>query len=265
MTNPHGEFIWYELMTPDPGRAKAFYEEVVGWTIDADPLPGIDYHMIRASDGFAGGILKRSADDSAGGARPGWIGYFGVDDVDAASAAIVSDGGHQHMSPTDIPNVGRLAMLSDPQGALFYIMRGASAERSIAYQRMGMGHVSWNELLTTDDAAALTFYERHFNIGKIGAMPMGEMGDYSFISNDGKSGQDDAIGAVMRVPPGAPMGWNFYFRVPDIEIARSRVEAGGGTLISGPMEVPGGEQVLQAMDPDGVIFGLVAPKQGAGT
>jgi predicted enzyme related to lactoylglutathione lyase len=256
MTNLHGSFIWYELMTADPAKAKAFYDHVIGWTIDAQPAPGgMDYRMIGAPGGFAGGVLGLSEDMISGGAKPTWLGYFGVDDVDASVAAIIADGGQVHLPAMDVPDVGRMAMVTDPQGIPFYVMRGASDQDSTAYQRHGVGHVSWNELLVPDDAAALAFYDKHFNLKKVGAMSMGEMGEYSFIAHGG----DEAIGAVMPTSPGARSGWGFYFRVPEIDAAKARVEAAGGTVTSGPMEVPGGEWVLNATDPEGVTFGLVAP------
>jgi predicted enzyme related to lactoylglutathione lyase len=256
MTNPRGSFIWYELLTADPAGAKAFYDAVVGWNIDAEAAPGgMDYRMIVAPDGHAGGMMGLTADMLANGAKPIWLGYFGVDDVDASVAAIVADGGEVRLPPFDIPNVGRIAMVTDPQGMPFYVMRGASDQSSNVYQRWGMAHVSWNELNTSDDAAALAFYEKHFGIRKIGAMPMGEMGDYTFIAN-AESG-DEAIGAVMRSQ--SRPAWGFYFRVPEIDAAKARIEAGGGKVHSGPTEVPGGEWVLQAEDPEGVTFGLVAP------
>lgn len=259
MSNAHGSFIWYELMTKDPKAAKAFYDDIVGWNIDAEAPPGgMDYRMINAPDGQAGGMSTLTADHLAGGARPGWLPYFGVDDVDATTAAAKGDGATVQMEPFDVPGVGRMAMLSDPQGVPLYVMRGASPESSTAYQRMGMGHVSWNELLTTDDAAALEFYGKHFNLTKVGGMSMpGDMGEYSFLANGDSKGE--AMGAMMKAQPGTPTRWGFYFRVPDINIAKAKVEAGGGTLLHEPMEVPGGEWVLNATDPEGVAFGLVAP------
>lgn len=258
MTNAHGSFLWYELLTADPKAAKTFYDDVVGWNIDAEPAPGgMDYRMILAPDGLAGGVMALSAEMIAGGAKPVWLGYLGVDDVDGSVASIVEAGGQVQMPAFDVPGVGRLAMVTDPQGVPFYVMRGASDESSTAYQRMGMGHVSWNELMTTDDDAALAFYEKQFAITKIGGMDMGAMGHYSFIANTESKGE--AIGAVMRAMPGTPTGWGFYFRVPEINAAKARVEAGGGTVYSGPMEVPGGEWVLNAADPEGAAFGLVAP------
>jgi predicted enzyme related to lactoylglutathione lyase len=88
----------------------------------------------------------------------------------------------------------------------------------------------------------------------MGGMPMGEMGEYSFIGHDG----GEPVGAIMRCPPGARPGWSFYFRVDDVDAAKARVEAAGGTVVNGPMEVPGGERVLQAVDPDGAGFGLLS-------
>ncbi len=261
MPNAHGSFIWYELMTKDPAAAKAFYDDVVGWDIDAEAPPGpMEYRMIKVADGMVGGVMTLSTDMVAGGGRAMWIGYFGADDVDRTVEGIKADGGEVHLPPFDVPNVGRIAMVTDPQGVPFYVMRGASDENSTAYQRMGVGHVAWNELLTADDAAALAFYGKHFNIEKAGEpMSMGDMGDYTFISNGDSKG--DAVGAVMRAPPGAPKQWNFYFRVPDIEVAKAKIEARGGKILQGPMEVPGGEMVISALDPEGVSFGLVAPGQ----
>ena len=258
MANAQGSFIWYELLTRDAKAAKAFYDGVVGWNIDAEAPPGgMDYRMISASDGQAGGVMQLNAEMLAGGAKPVWLGYIGVDDVDASVAAVVADGGQVHLPAFDIPGVGRLAMVTDPQGVPFYVMRGASPESSTAYQRKGLQHVSWNELVTPDDAAALAFYEKHFGFRKVGALSMGPMGDYSFIANT-ESG-DDAIGAVMKTPEGAGPGWGFYFRVPDIEAAKTSVGALGGTVLSGPMQVPTGEMTLQCLDPEGVFFGLVSP------
>src|SRR3546814_8052734 len=124
MTTP-SNFIWYERMTSDPAGAARFYGAVGGLTIaaDRDPAAGdVDYRMIvRGDGGNAGGVLALNADMLAGGARPAWMGYLEVADVDAAVAAIEADGGAVHMPATDLP-VGRIAMVSDPQGAVFYVM-----------------------------------------------------------------------------------------------------------------------------------------------
>ncbi|WP_010544403.1 VOC family protein [Sphingomonas elodea] len=258
MTNRQGEIIWYELMTRDADGAAAFYAAVTGWQVGAPPPGGPDYRMFSAADGHAGGMLQLDAAMLAAGASPAWLAYFGVDDVDASVAGIVAEGGKVLVPAWDAPGVGRIAMVTDPQGVPFYVMRGATeGATSAVYQRRGLGHVGWNELFAPDAEGALGFYHRQFGLAYMGGMPMGEMGEYSFIGHDG----GEPMGAIMRCPPGAKPGWSFYFRVEDVDAARANVEAAGGTVINGPMDVPGGERVLQAVDPDGAMFGLLS---GAG-
>ena len=255
MSNPHGSFIWYELMSKNPDAAKAFYDDVVGWNIGPAPQGEMDYRMIEAPDGQVGGVLHLTGEMLKHGARPLWLGYLGVDDVDRTVAAVTAAGGKVLMPAWDIPNVGRIAMVADPHGIPFYVMRGASEGTSTAFGRMTVGHVSWNELMTPDQASALAFYGTLFGMKKSGVMDMGEMGEYTFLEHAGVG-----IGAMMTNPPGAGApGWGFYFRVPDIEAARGKIIKRGGTVTNGPMEVPGGEMVLNALDPEGVSFGLVAP------
>lgn len=260
MTNPHGSWIWYELMTPDPRASKAFYDAVVGWDIeDAPTMPGdLEYRMVMASGEPVGGVLTLSAGMLAQGAKAGWLGYVGVDDVDATVKRIRAAGGSVHLPPHDVEGVGRMAMVADPQGGLFYVMRGASEEDSQAFGRMAMGHVSWNELQASEDAAAsFTFYNGLFGWEKAGGMPM-PWGEYAFLRG---RGEDEVWGAMMpRGQVDQPVGWTFYFRVPDIQSAVDRVKAAGGTPFSDPMEVPGGERVFNAADPHGAPFGLVAPR-----
>ncbi len=266
MTNPKGSFIWYELMTSDPDAAARFYGAVVGWTIAAHSDPeapgGVDYRMIVRDDGGnAGGVLALNADMVAGGARPAWLGYLYTPDVDATIADITADGGAVHMPATDLP-VGRIAMVTDPQGAPFYVMTpippaGAEDRDSDAFSVTEAQHVRWNELATSDPEAAIAFYRKHFGWGQEGAMDMGEMGQYRFVQV-GETG----IGAVMPLMPGMPAPlWTSYIGVDDIDRAKSALEAEGGTLVNGPMEIPGGEYALVATDPQGALFGLVGPRR----
>lgn len=253
MTNPHGSWIWYELLTSDADAAVAFYEKVVGWTSSTFPGSPHGYTIVSAGKDGVGGIMKNPMDTG-----PIWLGYVGVDDVDASVAKIESLGGKVHMPPTTLDQVGRMSLVEDPQGTKIYVMRGASPDASHAYDRRGMGKGSWNELTTADQDAAFAFYGEMFGWHKESSMQMGPMGEYSFIA---PAGSEDAFGAMMdRQKPDAPIQWNFYFRVPDIEEAFARVKANGGTPMHDPMEVPGGERVFYSIDPQGAGFGLVAPK-----
>src|SRR5688572_8487024 len=119
-----GSHIWYELMTPDPDGARTFYGAVVpGWAI-GDRLPGDqDYRMIGRSDGgFAGGVLGLTKDMLDHGAKPAWLGYIGVDDVDGTVAQVEAKGGMALMPAFDIPQ-GRIAMVADTEGNPFYVMK----------------------------------------------------------------------------------------------------------------------------------------------
>ena len=255
-------FIWYELMTPNPEGAKAFYDVVVGWTLSTGHGENNDYGFITRSDGgMNGGVLRLSADMATHGAHPCWLGYIHVADVDAAAAAITADGGQLLMPARDVEMAGRIAMMADPQGAPFYIMTptpppGAEKTESDVFSVTEAQHVRWNELATSDPDGAIAFYGKHFGWGQEGEMDMGDMGAYRFIQR-GEIG----LGAVMSLMPGmpAPM-WSYYIGVDDIDRAHAAVKANGGTVTNEPMEIPGGEYAMNGIDPQGAAFGLVGPK-----
>ncbi|HEX8241678.1 MAG TPA: VOC family protein [Allosphingosinicella sp.] len=254
--NPHGSFIWYELLTPDPDSAAAFYGDVIGWTAAGADQPGIDYRLFSADGAPVAGHMKLPEGAEEAGMRPGWLGYIGVDDVDSAVAGIERAGGKVHMPAMDLEGVGRIALVADPQGVPFYVMRGASEEPSDSFDAVKAGHCSWNELSTPDQAGALAFYTEQFGWKAGDVMPMGEMGGYQFINHDG-----GMIGAMMTNPPGMPAGWKFAFGVRDIDEAAEKITAAGGTVHHGPIEVPGGDRVVMASDPQGARFMAVGPRE----
>ncbi|MDE2563718.1 MAG: VOC family protein [Sphingomonadales bacterium] len=254
-------FIWYELMTTDPDGARAFYNEVVGWDIDAQPAGEMDYRMIVRSDGgHAGGVMRLTGAMVEGGARAGWLGYLNTANVDAVVAATLAEGGSVQMPAMDM-HVGRMAMIADPQGAVLYVMtpvppEGQPDAESDVFSVDQPQHVRWNELQSTDPEASVAFYSKHFGWTQQGAMPMGDLGDYLFIQKDGTG-----IGAIMRKLPHVPAsGWSFYIGVDDIDRAVAAVEAGGGKLLGPVQQIPGGEFTVHAMDPQGAAFGLVGPR-----
>jgi predicted enzyme related to lactoylglutathione lyase len=258
-----GHLVWYELMSPDAEASKRFYDAVVGWRIGEPVEEFQGYRMIGRSDGgSAGGILPLTDEMQQHGARPTWLGYIGVDDTDAAVASIEQAGGKLLMAAFDISNVGRIAMVADPQGAPFYVMKPTSPAdkpnaQSDVFSVDQPQHVRWNELSTTDQDGAIAFYGSQFGWTQEGDMDMGEMGKYRFIQNRGTT-----IGAVMRKPPQLPVSlWTFYIGVDDIDRAAEAVTSGGGQILHGPMEIPGGEFSLNAIDPQGASFGLVGPRK----
>ena len=257
MTNMAGDFVWYELLTSDADAAQNYYGSILEWSFADSGQVGMDYRIIEAPEHAIGGVLKITSEMAAHGTRPSWLGYIIVDDVDARIAAIAAAGGQVLMPAMNIPDVGRIAMLCDPQGAPFYIMKNAGEGESYAFAKdqPRIGHCAWNELVTNDQTAAWEFYGTQFGWVKSDAMDMGPMGTYDFIGHDG------TLGAIMKgTPEMGPPHWNQYFRVADIDVAQSAVEADGGTITNGPMEIPGGEFALNAMDPQGAAFGLVGPR-----
>ena len=255
---PSGDFIWYELMTPDPDGAKAFYDSVVGWDIEPQPSGDMDYRMIRRSDGRnAGGVMRLTSEMASHGARPTWLAYLNVPDVDDAVAKIEAAGGKALMPPFDIPEVGRIALVSDPQGAPFYIMKPIPPANdpnavSDVFSPDAPQRVGWNELQTSDVEAARSFYGSQFGWGSDEFMDMGDMGKYRFWDHNGTR-----LGALFDAGNGQPPHWRFYIRVPSISAAKSTVEAKGGTVHMGPHQVPTGDWIIVGSDPQGAEFALV--------
>jgi predicted enzyme related to lactoylglutathione lyase len=267
--NPQGDFIWYELMTPDPEGSKAFYDAVVGWDISGEGPPEYNgYRMIGRSDGgFAGGVLPLTAEMQQNGARPTWLGYIHVPDVDAKVASIEAAGGKALVPAIDIPNVGRIAMVADPQGAAFYVMKPIPPAndpnaQSDLFSPTAEQRVGWNELQTTDQAAARSFYGAQFGWGSDEFMDMGEMGEYRFWDHHGTR-----LGAVFHnsdegfeAKNDARSRWRYYIRVPSIASAKQTVEDKGGTVAMGPHQVPTGDWIIVGSDPQGAEFALVGGK-----
>jgi uncharacterized protein len=262
MSNIHGDFIWYELLTSDADAAGQFYADVVGWISRPGDQPGMDYRFFHSDpamgkDSGVGGYMTITPGMATGGARPGWISYVAVDDVDAACATAKANGGAVSMGPMDLEGVGRMAMIADPEGLPIYVMRGASDEPSHSFAKHAprVGHGAWNELASADQRAAWAYYGALFGWAKGGDMDMGPLGKYEFIDNQGM------IGAIMPTMPDLPEpGWTTYFRVPDIDRAAEAVTEGGGAILQPPIEIPGGDFSLVAADPQGARFGLVGAR-----
>jgi predicted enzyme related to lactoylglutathione lyase len=253
-----GSFIWYELMTPDPEGAKAFYDAVVGWNI-GEGAPEFDgYRMIGRSDGgFAGGVLPLTPEMQQHGARPTWLGYLHVADTDEAVRSVEAAGGKALMPATDIPNVGRIAMVADPQGAPFYVMTpippsGDPNAKSDVFSADAEQRVGWNELQTSDVEAARRFYADQFGWSSEDFMDMGEMGKYRFWDHQGTR-----LGALFASDPAQHPRWRYYIRVPSIAKAKDTAEAKGGTIHMGPHQVPTGDYIVLGSDPQGAEFALV--------
>jgi predicted enzyme related to lactoylglutathione lyase len=255
-------FIWYELMTTDRDAALAFYKPVVGWQAEDMTIPemgDLRYTILSASDGGVAGLMQMDAAQCEGEMRPHWAGYIGVADTDAAAARVAAARGTVLMAPEDIPGVGRFALIADPGGAKVYILAPLPRDDAPAEgPRMTPGHVGWHELYAGDGAAAFEFYSGQFGWSEASRFDMGAMGIYHLFATGG----DEALGGIMTKPEQMPApAWLYYFVVEGIDAAADRIRENGGSTVNGPMEVPDGSWIVQAVDPQGAMFALVSEQR----
>jgi hypothetical protein len=241
-------------MTTDPKAAEAFYREVVGWGAQPSGVGDVDYTLLTAGGVPAAGLMAIPPEAAAKGARPGWLGYVGVEKVDDAAAKVRQLGGTIHKAPTDIPGVGRFAVVADPHGAAFALFKWQTPGADAPPAPDAIGHAGWRELFAGDVDADFDFYARMFDWTKADAINMDEMGVYQLFAHDGVP-----IGGMMTKPAQAPSPyWNYYFNVDSVAAAVERVKRGGGELLVEPMQVPGGSWIVQGRDPQKALFALVS-------
>jgi len=121
----HGAFSWSELMTTDPQAAAAFYGALFGWTVQTMDMGTGPYHVVKVGETSVAGIMGMPPD--APPMPPAWGGYVTVDDVDATLEKCSALGGKVLVPPMDVPTVGRMAVIQDPQGATISVIAYASA------------------------------------------------------------------------------------------------------------------------------------------
>ncbi len=246
-----GQFLWYDLMTPDPAAARAFYGDVIGWGTEVFEGGAKPYDMWTRDGTPIGGLMPLPEEAIAQGAPPHWLAYVGTPDVDATTSRARELGATVYVEPQDIPDVGRFSVLADPDGAVFALF--APGSDSPPHPGIpSVGDFSWHELLTGDLAQGFAFYNDLFGWETKEEVDIGEYGMYRIFGRAGPP-----IGGMMARPPEMPVGaWLFYVRVDDIDEAVERVKASGGQVHNGPMEVPGGDRVAQCRDPQGAAFAL---------
>ena len=245
-----GRFIWHELMTPETDAAAAFYSKVLPWRPQPSGMPS--YSLWMAGKTQAGGLASQADDARQSGAPPSWLVYIGTPDVDSTAAAAERLGGKILKGATDIPGIGRFAVLTDPRGAAFAVFSPAAPAPAGASASGGAGQFSWHELATTDPEAALGFYCDLFGWARGPGHDMGALGTYQIIEHDGKQ-----VGGMYALRDAStPPHWLSYVQVESADRAAAAARDGGGRVLSGPMEVPGGSRVAHILDPQGGAFAV---------
>jgi predicted enzyme related to lactoylglutathione lyase len=255
-----GRFVWHELLTTDPKAALNFYTRIVGWT--AQPGKNDPSHTILMADsGAVGGVRSLPPEAKSMNAPPHWLSYIETQDLDTTVSHAAQLGARTIKPPFDLPGRGRVAILADPQGAVFAAFTPSSPVQ--VNDPPQPGEFSWHELITTDRRAALRFYQELFGWEQHDEMDVGgPVGVYQIFGWGGKG-----MGGIYDKPKDmpAPPNWLPYAMVPDTRKAAPAVDGASGRVIAGPLEVPGGDLVLIGFDPQGAAFALhsAAPRTAA--
>jgi predicted enzyme related to lactoylglutathione lyase len=249
-----GRFVWHDLNTPDVEKALAFYQALFGWTTTPMDMGEMGtYTIVEANGQGLGGVVPL---DAASGTPPHWIAYISTPDVDATTAHAQSIGATAHVPPTDIPNVGRFAVVADPTGAVFSPFRGDGPDMPTP-PIPPAGTVCWNELMSKDAAGAATFYPALFGWTHE-SMDMGPMGTYHLFKRDGQF-----VAGMMQMPPDAPAPsshWIPYFAVASADAATAQMTALGASVMHGPVDIQDWGRMTVAMDPTGAMFAVLENK-----
>jgi uncharacterized protein len=225
---------------------------VLAWTTETwkTPLGAPPYTMWSNEGKTFGGLMALPKEARSAGVPSHWLGYVTVPDADAALEQARRLGAKALMGPMDIPEVGRMVVLSDPQGAVIALFTPKPTGSGQAPAPGGT--VSWHELATDDWKKAWDFYQEMFGWQKGEAMDMGPMGTYQIFT----LGEGPGVGAMFNRPPQIPVSnWLYYFRVANLDDAVEKTKSGGGKVLNGPMDVPGG-RIAQCLDPQGAAFAL---------
>ena len=242
---------WVDLQTTDQPAAKAFYTGLFGWDYDDQPMSEASdapvYSMAKLGGQYVAAIAPQSPDLAAAGAPPTWNTYLAVDSVDDAAARADAAGGEVLMEPFDVMDSGRMAFVADTSGAPVALWQ--------ANQHIGAtlvnepGALTWNELITTDPAAA-RFYEQVLGL-TTSTMDMGG-GVYTLFEAGGKQ-----VGGSTQPPmEGVPNHWHVYFAVADTDAAAARAAELGGSVVVEPFDTPAGRIAL-VTDPQGGAFSVI--------
>jgi predicted enzyme related to lactoylglutathione lyase len=247
-----GLFLWHELMTTDVPAARGFYAPVADWAIEKWEGGIVEYWSLLVGDQPMGGLMELPEEAAKMGVPSHWMGYVGTDDVDRDVKRATGLGATLAMPAKDIPDVGRIAVLQDPQGAAISLFTPAGDPPPGAGEG-AVGAFSWHELMTSDLDGAWSFYSQLFGWKELSVFDMGDMGPYKIFGFG-----EHQMGGMFKKPAGAPgpSFWLYYFRVRSVDAAVAKVQERGGKVLNGPMEVPGGDRIAQCMDPQGAMFAV---------
>jgi uncharacterized protein len=239
-----GKFVWHEQVSSDPGQAKDFYTQLFGWDTEVFKAEGMDYEMINANGQNHGGFGKAQE----GAPPPHWLGHVQVDDVDETVDKAKNASGKLAFGPVDMGEVGRFAIIGDPQGAFVSV-----------YQPEGEGDVAegvfvWDELGTSDADGAAQFYGEVFGWTTKDMGP--DFGGYKLF----QVGETGIAGVYQLQDAPKPTAWIPYVGVEDVDTTVAKATELGGSTVTEAMDLPTVGRFAVISDPQGAVFGIIKPE-----
>ena len=257
-SHPPGTPNWVDLMSPDVDGSKAFYTAVFGWNAEDqfDEAENRVYVMFSLNGKSVAGL---------GGLPPGmpgempaiWNTYVATDDVAATADKVTAAGGAVMVPPMEVFDSGEMAIFADPGGAAFSVWK---AGRHIGAEICNEPNTySWNELMTRDVDAALSFYSDVFG-WSYEPLDMGPGGRYHVIAGGDNEGLGGLMAMPAEMPEQVPNHWGVYFTVADVDATVGSITEAGGQIVNGPMDIPGVGRMATAHDPAGGNFNILQPE-----
>lgn len=239
-----GAPCWVELGTSDVDAAKVYYREVFGWRAETDPRDAAGRYTVLY---LGAAPVAALAPLAAPGRATAWTVSFATRDADALATAVTRAGGRQLRAPADVFDLGRFAVLADPEGAVFEVWQARSFAGAAVLN--APGSLGWVELATRDEEAAKAFYTGVFG------WSVGTHEDYPQWGIDGADfGGMSALDEFY--PEDVRAHWLPYFAVADVDGTAARAAESGGMLLVPPTDVPGGPRIAVVRDPQGASFGV---------
>jgi predicted enzyme related to lactoylglutathione lyase len=241
----NGRFTWFELVTPDIDDGRAFWSEVTGLAQGSMDMGGNTYRMLVQGERPVAGIVAPRMEN----VPPHWLSYWEFGEIDERADAVGKNGGTVLVAPTDIP-VGRIAVVADPQGAVFALFKSGEEGNDPG------DAFHWNELWAKDANAVLPFYRKAIGVtlDKM-AQPMPDGGTYHLFTFDGAM-----VGGALTTPNAkAPAMWLPYVSVEDVDAAVARAKGLGGRVIAEVMDVDTVGRFGIVADRQGAVLGLIRP------
>jgi predicted enzyme related to lactoylglutathione lyase len=250
-----GEFCWVSLSTTDVEGAQSFYGDLLG--VDWEPAPG----PAEETGGY--GFFLKDGKQVAGmgptqqeGQPSAWSSYVKVEDADATAETVKEAGGQVLFGPADLPNEsGRVAMLQDPTGALFWINQ--QQEHPGAQLVNEVGSWTWNNLMTRDVDAAKDFYREVFGwtaVHNEGAPPNILM--WQMEGQRWPEGLAGLMGITEDLPADMPSYWQVYFIVENLDAALEKATGLGARVGFGPVDAPVA-RLATLVDPQGAVVSIL--------